>query len=197
MTSEQAFFEMVQALMRRGGSTGGMAGGRVCIGMVTEVDANEGTCTVERDGAPELNEVRLNAVIDVKVKDCFRVIPKVGSYVLVMLLGDATEGLVVATSGIERVVMRTGDVTVDVSAEGVVMNGGKLGGLIDIAKLTEKVNELVDTFNKHTHTIPSGKIATQGSATAQATVAPVTVPAVQSEAKKLSKGDYEDEVVKH
>lgn len=195
MTSEQAFFEMVQALMRRAG--GAVAGCRMSVGTVKEVDAKEGTCTVERDEAPELNEVRLNAVIDEGVKDCFRVIPKVGSYVLVMLLGDATEGLVVATSKIDRVTMRTGDVTMDVSADGVTFNGGKLGGLIDIVKLTEKVNELVDTFNNHTHTIPTGGIATQGSATAQATVAPVTVPAVESAAKKLSKGDYEDEVVKH
>lgn len=195
MTSEQAFFEMVQALMRRAG--GAVAGCQMSVGTVKEVDAKEGTCTVERDGAPELNEVRLNAVIDERVKDCFRVIPSVGSYVLVMLLGDATEGLVVATSKIDRVTMRTGDVTVDVSAEGVTFNGGKLGGLIDIAKLTEKVNELVDTFNNHTHTIPTGGIATQGSAATQATVAPVTVPAVQSTAKRLSKGDYEDEVVKH
>ena len=195
MTSEQAFFEMVQALMRRAG--GAVAGCRMSVGTVKEVDAKEGTCTVERDGAPELNEVRLNAVIDEGVKDCFRVIPSVGSYVLVMLLGDATEGLVVATSKIDRVTMRTGDVTVDVSADGVTFNGGKLGGLIDIAKLTEKVNELVDTFNNHTHTIPTGGIATQGSAAAQATVAPVTVPVVENTAKKLSKGDYEDEVVKH
>lgn len=195
MTSEQAFFEMVQALMRRAGGTG--AGCRVCIGTVKEVDEKEFTCIVERDGAPELHEVRLNAVIDEGVKDCFRVIPAKGSYVLVMLLGDATEGLVVATSKIDRVTMRTGDVTVDVSADGVTFNGGKLGGLIDIAKLTEKVNELVDTFNNHTHTIPTGGIATQGSAAAQATVAPVTVPAVLSTAKRLSKGDYEDEVVKH
>lgn len=195
MTAEQAFFEMVQALMRSAGGAG--AGCRVCIGTVKGVDAKEGTCTVERDGAPELNEVRLSAVIDERVKDCFRVIPAVGSYVLVMLIGDATEGLVVATSGIERVWMRTGDVTADVSAEGVIFNGGKLGGLVDIAKLTEKVNELVDTFNNHTHMIPTGGIATQGSATAQATVAPVTVPAVKDTARKLSKGDYEDDTVKH
>lgn len=195
MTSEQAFFEMVQALMRRAGGT--VAGCRVSVGTVKEVDEKEGTCTVERDGAPEMHEVRLNAVIDKEVKDCFRVIPAVGSYVLVMSLGDNTEGLIVATSKIERVSMRTGDVTVDISSDGVVMNGGKLGGLIDIAKLTEKVNELVDTFNNHTHTIPTGGIATQGSATAQATIAPVTIPAVKNTAKKLSKGDYEDEVVKH
>ena len=78
-----------------------------------------------------------------------------------------------------------------------MMNGGKLGGLIDITKLTEQVNRLVDAFNGHTHTIPSGGINTQGSAAAQSTVTPVTVPAVEQKAAKLDKADYENEKVKH
>lgn len=194
MTAEQAFEQMVRAMMKQLGGIG--TGCRVCIGTVKEVDEKERTCVVERDGSPELNEVRLNAVIDEGVIDCFTVIPAVGSFVQVLLL-DETEGLVVATSKIAKIVTRTGDVTMEVSAQGIVMNGGKLGGVIDIAKLTEKVNGLVDAFNGHTHTIASGGIATQGSATAQATVAPVTVPAVTSKAEKLDRGDYEDEKVKH
>lgn len=195
MTAEQAFVEMVQTLMRRSGGLD--AGCRVCLGTVKEINRQEGTCVVERDGSPELHDVRLNAVIDEKITDCFTVIPSEGSYVLVLLLGVDTEGLILATSKIDRVVVQTGDVSLDVSADGVVMNGGKLGGLIDIAKLTQKVNALVDAFNAHTHTIPSGTISTQGSATAQATVAPVSVPAIQKRADKLDKGDYEDEWVKH
>lgn len=194
MTAEQAFEQMVRAMMKQLGGIG--TGCRVCVGTVKEVDEKERTCVVERDGSPELHEVRLNAVIDEGVTDCFTVIPAVGSFVQVLLL-DETEGLVVATSKIAKIVTRTGDVTMEVSAQGIVMNGGKLGGVIDIAKLTEKVNGLVDAFNGHTHTIASGGIATQGSATAQATVAPVTVPAVTSKAEKLDRGDYEDEKVKH
>lgn len=194
MTAEQAFELMVRKVVAK--TTDIVTGCRICIGAVKEVDEKERTCVVERDGSPELNDVRLNAVIDEKVTDCFTVVPAVGSFVLVLLL-DETEGLVVATSTIAKVVTRTGDMTMEVSASGVVFNGGSLGGVIDIAKLTEKVNGLVDAFNRHTHTIASGGIATQGSATAQATVAPVTVPAVTSKAKKLDRGDYEDEQVKH
>lgn len=194
MTAEQAFELMVRKVVVK--TTDIVTGCRVCIGTVKEVNEKERTCVVERDGSPELNDVRLNAVIDEKVTDCFTVVPAVGSFVLVLLL-DETEGLVVATSTIAKVVTRTGDMTMEVSASGVVFNGGSLGGVIDIAKLTEKVNGLVDAFNGHTHTIASGGIATQGSATAQATVAPVTVPAVTSKAKKLDRGDYEDEQVKH
>lgn len=195
MTAEQAFGMMVEALMRS--MKGNVTGVRMDIGTVKEVDVKEGTCTVERDGSPELHEVRLNAVIDEGVTDTFTVIPAKGSFVWVISLGEATEGLVVATSKIERVMIRTGGIMVDVSADGVVMNGGKLGGMIDTAKLTEKVNELAEAFNGHTHTIPSGGISTQGSASAQSTVTPVTVPAVGKKAAKLNKGDYEDEKVKH
>lgn len=194
MTAEQAFEQMVRLMMKQLGIIG--TGCRVCIGTVKEVDEKERTCVVERDGSPELNDVRLNAVIDERVTDCFTVIPVVGSFVQVLLLNE-TEGLVVATSKIAKVVTRTGDITMEVSASGVVFNGGSLGGVIDIAKLTEKVNGLVDAFNGHTHTIASGGITTQGSATTQATVAPVAVPAVTSKAKKLDRGDYENEQVKH
>lgn len=195
MTPEQIAEMLVGALMKR--ISGNRLSYDLCVGTVKEVNEEQGTCVIEREGRPAMHDVRLNAVIDEKIKDCFRIIPSQGSHVLVMCMGEATEGLIVATSKIDKVIIQTGDVVVNVSASGVVMNGGKLGGMIDIAKLTDKVNELVDTFNNHTHTIPSGGITTQGSATAQATTVPVTVPTVESKAKKLSKGDYEDDKVKH
>lgn len=185
MTAEQVLELVVRTVVMEMGGIG--TGCRVCIGTVKEVDEKERTCVVERDGSPELNDVRLNAVIDEGVTDCFTVIPAVGSFVQVLLL-DETEGLVVATSKIAKVLIRTGDITMEVSDQGIVMNGGKLGGVIDIAKLTEKVNGLVDAFNGHTH-----MVSTTGSATAQTGTAAVTA----SKAKKLDRGDYENEKVKH
>ena len=76
MTAEQAFGEMVESLMKRMGNAG--TGCRVCIGTVKEVDEKEGTCVVERDDAPKLNEVRLNAVIDEEITDRFMVVPAKG-----------------------------------------------------------------------------------------------------------------------
>lgn len=194
MTAEQALEELILFLIKK---TGGVSAGcRMCIGTVKDVDEKEGTCVVERDGSPELNDVRLNAVIDEGITDRFTVIPAVGSFVLVLLMDD-TEGLIVSTSKIEKVAIKTGDISVNVSAGGVIINGGSLGGMIDIARLTDKVNELVKAFNDHTHMIPAGGIKTQGSAAAQATVVPVSIPAIQQKAQELAKGDYEDEKVKH
>lgn len=195
MTAEQAFTEMVKALMKT--MSGFNIGCRVILGTVKDVNEKECTCTVERDGSPEMHDVRLNAVIDEKITDCFTVFPAVGGYVLVLSLGEATEGFIIATSKIDKVVVKTGDITINMSNGGIVMNGGELGGLIDIEKLTGKVNGLVDAFNSHTHTIPTGTINTAGSATNQSSSAPVTVPAIQSKAEKLSRGDYENDKVKH
>jgi hypothetical protein len=70
-------------------------------------------------------------------------------------------------------------VAVDV-AESITINGGKLGGLINIEALTSKLNELVRVFNSHTHTAPNG---------------PTTPPTTT--ANQLQRKDYEDEKIKH
>ena len=61
-------------------------------------------------------------------------------------------------------------------------------GLINIGTLTDKINELVRTFNGHTH-----QVSTTGSATAQTG----TAAAVTSKASELNKQDYEDTKVTH
>ena len=83
-------------------------------------------------------------------------------------------------------------------SETVIFNGGELGGLINIAdlttklnNLTDKVNALIDTFNSHTHTV-----ATTGSAAAQSgTAAAPTSPA--QKAATFNQSDYEDTKIKH
>lgn len=195
MTTERIAEMLIEVMTKR--MSDREFGCALSLGIVKEVDEEDGTCMVEREGSPDMYDVRLNSVIDKEVKDCFRIIPAKGSHVLILSMGEATEGLVIATSKIDKVIIQTGDMALNVSADGVVMNGGKLGGMIDIAKLTDKVNELADAFNNHTHTIPVGAIATTGSATSQTSSAPVTVPAISNKAKKLNKSDYEDEKVKH
>lgn len=106
------------------------------------------------------------------------IVPRKDTAVIVgSLSGDLSQLVVLSVDAIDR----------------IEINGGQLGGLINIQQLTDKINELVDAFNSHTHTIPTGavKCGTYPS------VAPVTVPAVMKKANKLRKGDFEDETVKH
>jgi len=86
---------------------------------------------------------------------------------------------------------------IEASAPKIVLNGGELGGLINIEPLTRKINDLIEAFNTHTHTIPSGAVAVTGSASAQNNPKPVEVPAPASKHDKVRRGDYEDTNVTH
>lgn len=138
-------------------------GSRVTIlqGIVKEVSGI--TCTVEI-GSLTVSDVRLRAS-EKQEETQILITPAVGSAViLASLSGDMTNLVVVA---------------VDV-AESITINGGKLGGLINIEALTAKLNELVQVFNSHTHTAPNG---------------PTTPPTTT--ANQLQRKDYEDEKIKH
>nr|DAQ02331.1 MAG TPA: hypothetical protein [Caudoviricetes sp.] len=138
-------------------------GSRVTIlqGIVKEVSGV--TCTVEI-GSLTVSDVRLRAS-EKQEETQILITPAIGSAViLASLSGDMTNLVVVA---------------VDV-AESITINGGKLGGLINIEALTAKLNELVQVFNSHTHTAPNG---------------PTTPPTAS--ANQLQRADYEDEKIKH
>jgi len=138
-------------------------GSRVTIlqGIVKEVSGI--TCTVEI-GSLTVSDVRLRAS-EKQEETQILITPAIGSAViLASLSGDMTNLVVVA---------------VDV-AESITINGGKLGGLINIEALTAKLNELVQVFNSHTHTAPNG---------------PPTPPTTS--ASQLQRKDYEDEKIKH
>ena len=138
-------------------------GSRVTIlqGIVKEVSGI--TCTVEI-GSLTVSDVRLRAS-EKPEETQILITPAIGSAViLVSLSGDMTNLVVVA---------------VDV-AESITINGGKLGGLINIEALTSKLNELVQVFNSHTHTAPNG---------------PTTPPTTS--ANQLQRKDYEDEKITH
>lgn len=149
---------------------GRMGGGETAAiwqGVVKSVEGQ--TCTVTV-GNLDVPGVRLKAS-ETEDKQRMLVTPKVGSAVtLASLSGDLAELVVIQ---VDRVAT-------------IEINGGSLGGLINIEALTAKVNELVDAFNSHTHQVtvshPGGTFA--------------TVKPMKS-AERFDRGDYEDETIKH
>lgn len=148
-----------------------VAGGRKTIsiyqGIVKSVDGNLCEVTVGNINIPG---VRLKAS-ELADDGLMLITPKVGSAVTIgSLSGDLTELVVLKVDHIET----------------IVINGGKLGGLINIGQLTDKINELVESFNSHTHQVtvshPGGTFT--------------TVKPMES-AKTFDKGDYEDVKIKH
>lgn len=133
----------------------------VCQGIVNRVD---GVLCEVQVGSIAVPGVRLRAS-ELDDEGHMLVTPKVGSAVVIgSLSGDLAQLAVLQVDHVES----------------IVINGGKLGGLVNIGQLTEKINRLVDTFNSHTHTGVHG---------------PTTAPV--NRAASFNKSDYEDDKVKH
>lgn len=155
-------------------------GSRWCFtAKVKSVDGE--VCSVETEGLT-LTDVRLRAVVNGEESKML-VTPKTESYVTVLdVRGDMRELLVVAVSEVEKVEVSEVE-KVEVTAEKVIFNGGNNGGLINIDKLTEKLNALVKELKAHTHNYTIGT-------TSIATTPPVITTT-------FSNSDYEDTNVTH
>lgn len=121
------------------------------------------TCDV-RIGGIVVPDVRLKAS---ETADSGRmlVVPAVGSAVIAgSLTGDLSQLVVLHVDRVER----------------IEINGGRLGGLVNIGELTSRLNALVEAFNTHTHTSSQGQ----------------TGPPVQR-AETFKRNDYEDILIRH
>lgn len=181
--------QMIKALAHQGANIEA----QLCT--VTAVDAAARTvdCEPLDESAPLLG---VNLQANQGLTSGMVLIPKVGSYVIVALMNDGVNGCVIATEDVERMELVIGEARVEVTEDGIVLNGGALGGMVKVEELTSKLNELIDAFNNHTHTLMTGTVNVAGSATAQSNAAPITVPAITSKHTKVSRGDYENEKVK-
>jgi len=143
-------------------------------GIVSSVEGN--TCTVQF-GAQKVSGVRLRASAS-ELEQQLLVVPKEGSAVIVgSLSGDLADLAVLVVDEVER----------------IEVNGGKLGGLVNIEPLVDGLNDLVRAFNSHTHTIPSGGVVCGEFPNA----APVSVPKTAGSAQEFDRSQLEDETVKH
>ena len=164
----------------------GMVKGTGKAGCFTaKVKAVDGdTCSVELDGLT-LTDVRLRAVVNGENSKIL-VTPETGSYVLVAdLSGDFSQLAVVGYSEVEKI---------EVDADNIVFNGGDNNGLVKIKELTDRLNELVDAFNQHTHT---GEFeGTIGGAAATGSIS--TIPTTQQHPHFNYETDkYEDDKITH
>lgn len=161
---------------------------------IKSVDWDKRQCTVIDAEGREFEGVRLRAIIDnAKTGLCIK--PTVDSTVLVGVvdgqeldtyISQYTEidELSLQMQDVDLVIDNTGKVKLkvkqlDIDANQTTFNGGNLGGLVDVIKLTAKFNAFVAAFNTHTHSV-------SGSAT--------LVPA--SAAGTISQSDIENPKIK-
>lgn len=188
----------------------------VIPGTVSAVDEKTRTCTV-KIGNVDYEEVRLYGIVSETPKGfCF--IPKIGSHVLAARIESSNELFIALFTEIDKMLLTIGekaeatteekkeekpyektntvtltitDGKVELLADEIAFNGGSLGGLIKIGELTNKINELVKTFNSHKH---SGVII---SVEGQATGTPGDSGAPSATATELKQSDYENTRIKH
>lgn len=155
----------------------GGAGRKITIyqGIVNSVDGN--LCEVQI-GNISIPDVRLRAS---ETDDDSEMIitPKVGSAVIIgSLSGDLSQLVVLQVDKIET----------------IVINGGKLGGLINIEQLTQKLNTIEDDINTLKNAISGWIPVAQDGGSALKT----SISAWASQTLvKSQRGDYEDETIKH
>ena len=170
--------ESIQKMASKGGA------GIVFNAKVKSVQGDT-TCTVELDGLT-VSDVRLRAVVNSETSKIL-VTPKTGSYVLVAdLSGDLSQLAVVGYSEVEKIEVDANDK--------IIFNGGENKGLIQIEKLTQKLNDLVNKFNQHTH--PGTFSGTIGGAPVSGTINATSIPTQITE-PFFVKSDYEDENITH
>ena len=153
--------KVIEALKK---AFGGMVPVQVFPAKVTEVDEATASCTVEPVAGPEIFEVRIKAAINDK-KDGLVIVPVVGSFVLVGIIGNDPETAYIAKYD---------------SIEKIVLHGGELGGIVKVQDLVSKLNALEKDLNNLKTVFSSGwvPVASDGGAalkTAAATWAGSTI----------------------
>jgi hypothetical protein len=176
------------------------------LGKVIKLNEDEKTCDVEPLNEDAiLYDVRLSSVLDSEQGLC--VFPKLDSIVIVVLLDEASAyiGLV---NEVKKIELKIGNTYISVIEdkilincnvnEGIVFNGGNLGGMVVVGNLVNAyndlvsiVNQLITKFNTHTH-----PVATTGTAAAQTGTAAVTTVTQTITANATSSSALENSKIK-
>lgn len=126
-------------------------GGRQTVSLICTVDAVDKEtrtvdCTPLDEGAPLLG---VNLQANQESKFGVVVYPRVGSYVVVGFVADGSAGIVLMTDDIESIemVVKDDNTSLKITEDGIVMNGGSLGGLIKVEELTSRINNIEEDIN--------------------------------------------------
>lgn len=117
---------------------------RIC--KVVAIDEDARTVDVEPidEDAPVLG---VNLQANQKSRLGIVAYPKVGSWVTVGII-DNVCGIVLLTDEVEKYEVVVGDMSIVASEEGIVMNGGTLGGMVKVEDLVIRLNLIEEDINK-------------------------------------------------
>ncbi|CCZ13764.1 putative uncharacterized protein [Prevotella sp. CAG:487] len=199
----------IKDLIRELAKGDGEAYSLVCTVDSVDKEARTVDCTPVDEGAPLLG-VNLQA----NQGSSFGVVsfPRVGSYVVVGFVSGGSAGVVLLTDDIESVEVTTAedksravmdddgvrinvgnDTSAELTADGIVLNGGSLGGLVKVEELTGRLNTIENDINSLKSVFTGWVPAPQdGGAALKSSVASWAGQRLTP----TKRGDYENEKVK-
>lgn len=189
-------------------------GGRPTVSLMCTVDkvykdTRTVDCTPLDEGAPLLS-VNLQA----NQGSNFGVVsfPRVGSFVVVGFVAEGSAGVVLLTDDVESVEVVVSDKTTravldedgariyvgeetsaELTADGMVLNGGKLGGSVKVEELTTRLNTIEKDINALKNVFSAWVVAPQDGGAALKDAASTWAGQSLTLTKR---GDYENEKVK-
>lgn len=159
---------------------------------VDTVDRQTGTCDcTPLDGDAEIFDVRLQA----SAGDGVLVVPKEGTTAVVSFLSRTTAFLALA-SEVEEIRVKIGGISMVLSGQGAVFNGGELGGLVKIEALEKNLKSLKEYAEAINAALP-GAFTAIGGGTAALGENGATKYAQGMAGKAITLGEMEDTNVKH
>jgi hypothetical protein len=160
---------------------------------VDSVDIPSRSCTVTTISGKNqtaIENVKLMAAID----DGVLFVPTVGSTVMISY-SNYNLPFIVQYSEVDQILFISGSSQVSIVDGKIMFNDGSYGGLIQIEKLVQKlnnlenlVNDLVAKFNSHTHILT----LTSGTGTAAPTASPETTTLTDTQ-----RSDLENNLIQH
>lgn len=192
-------------------------GGRQTVSLICTVDAVDKEartvdCTPLDEGAPLLG---VNLQANQESKFGIAVYPRVGSYVVVGFVADGSAGIVLMTDDIESIEIVVSDKTsrvlinedgvrlyvdeetsAEFSRDGIVLNGGNLGGLVMLKEIKENLDMLKEYCESLKNATSSGIKAVGAAMQANGATGATAFDAAMSGKSILFK-DMENKKVKH
>ena len=153
------------------------------LGVVTDVDEAECTCTV-KDEDTEVFNVRLCPITEAAslVK-----VPAVGAYVLCLKIENSEDWMVVGCSEVAKIILNVGGQTLVIDQNGFVFNSGE-NGMVKIVELVSWLQKVYADLQTLQTLLKVSPVAGNG-----APLAIVFSPTVPN--PKVS--DFEDAFIKH
>ena len=118
----------------------------IIVGQVTARDDEARTIDVRpSDGSAPLLGVALQSSTEGTTG--IVAYPAIGSTVAVAMLTGYDAGFCILTDEVESIEYKVGDSTMVLTADGIVINGGELGGLVKVEALADKLNAIEQDLN--------------------------------------------------